>query len=795
MYSFTLKRTVQYAGLALLALVIAVICSSRASAQTIVSQVVQSPEGKYYLQKDGSPFLYLGIQNTGTTQLKGRYANDNPPYAPYPTPMPLSWLENAYEKTQALGYKVVQQQLTWSDLELTNTPGVYDWTIIDQYVDWANEYDLYIDIVWFGTNVGGGGVLSGYPYGWNTNVPPYLQNHNKYWNNGDGVGSGANTPHLPSHGTDAANLFAWERQTIRALFDHLAVYDTNHRVVLFQVNNEPNLAANYEANKTEWLSVLNRLAEQVKLSDYVVATRVNLAGYTSGDPDIKNSSPYIDFNGPDLYSSNVTAVMNAINDHGNSSLTYIPENAGDFGNSSSLTLTALVNGGFYEVYQLNDSWTFSNQGMLGATLYNTWTLGTLPPFTAQATDMKNLNNAMNKVGSLIAAAHPSRMAGYNIESDNPASSYNAFKSVAGKDIAFYSTDSSVGMVVNNGSYFYAVSDTANSANVYFTTKENPVSATYGYMDSSGNWVSQGHIAVVNNGNGTWKIPYSSQQAVRIELSPAEKFAAATNANNLFPASNAIDGSQGTAYVSADSQAFPEYLTLYYNQPQTFNRLSVSCDFCQGQGVTSYDVQVTTDGANWSTVGSSGTVSYTGNSAAIETSVVDFTAVTGITGIRIQINSANIQWDHFVVNEMTPSYSTGSSNTVTASATSVNGAFPASRAIDGDQGTAYVSADNPTFPQYLTLTNSLPQSYQQLSITCDFCQGQGITSFDVEVSTDGTSWSTAASSGTLSYTSNSAAIETKTVSFAPVTGIKAIRIKINSANLLWNHFVVNEIQTS
>jgi hypothetical protein len=108
-------------------------------------------------------------------------------------------------------------------------------------------------------------------------------------------------------------------------------------------------------------------------------------------------------------------------------------------------------------------------------------------------------------------------------------------------------------------------------------------------------------------------------------------------------------------------------------------------------------------------------------------------------------------------------------------------------------TAYVSGQNPGFSQYYILNYNLPQNFSSVSISCKYCQRQGVTNFDVQTSVDGrTNWTTVASSGTLSYATNNETVETKTVTFTTVTNMKFIRLKINNANLQWLHFAVNEI---
>lgn len=114
---------------------------------------------------------------------------------------------------------------------------------------------------------------------------------------------------------------------------------------------------------------------------------------------------------------------------------------------------------------------------------------------------------------------------------------------------------------------------------------------------------------------------------------------------------------------------------------------------------------------------------------------------------------------------------------TASATSVNGSLPASRVNDGSASTDYMSADNPAFPQYVTLNWSSGQSFNTVSLKCFYSQGSAPTNWDIEVSADGsTNWTNATSSGTVVWSNNDATVETKTVSFTSVTNKKGVRIK-------------------
>ena len=297
------------------------------AAPAVVSQVAKNGT-KGYLEVDGKPFTMNGVQSFGEWQTFG---NGN--MSPIPTNqntriLPQDWLENTFEKTAAAGFNTIQIELAWNQIEPT-TQGVYDWTLLDKYVTWAKKYNLKIDIVWWGANGCGGGVLPGSAHGFMTSIPAYLQDQTKYWGNG---GNGEEVfPYLPipgdSHYNDANYLFTSERAAVTAMFDHLATVDTTHQTILFQVYNEPNGTSTWSSQHALWLSLMDQLGGAVKSSDYVVATRVNLIGsrISSADSNI-NALPNIDFVGPDDYNLNVSDIAAAVKDTATKSdIAYIPE--------------------------------------------------------------------------------------------------------------------------------------------------------------------------------------------------------------------------------------------------------------------------------------------------------------------------------------------------------------------------------------------------------------------------------------------------------------------------------------
>lgn len=594
--------------------------ASATTSQVVVSRVVQNSEGKKYLEVDGKPFMVGHVQNAGMQETLGNRGG------PFATPLPLSWTENLFEKTKDIGYDTISIILRWRDWEPT-TRGVYDWTVIDKYIEYAEKYDLRIDWAFFGSNSCGGTRLTGYEQGWATFVPDYLQNKDKYW--GNGIFAGVNhEPWLPDggpHDADARFVMNSEINAVKALFDHLAVRDTTHRTVLFQVENEPNLHDRYWEGPVQKILIwnwLNAIGNAVKSSNYVVATRVNSGGaIPMYDYKSLLSLTGIDMVGDDAYSTSVPYISNLIRNYnamGGTPLPHIAENDGNYGNHTSLQVASLVNGGYYDTWELDEN---NGMGMYGGD-YTKWTVGTPGAMYPGTQRMSRLLPALSKINSLVAATPTYKMAGFNIDTDNPASGYNATKTVFNYQVNYTGND--VAMALSNGNNIYAVSDTATSAS--FKVYQQPVAVTSGHQDANGAWVTDATKTYTTNGDGSYTVSVGAREAVRIQLPAATgtvppapaatpytdginiaQYGTATASsafNGTFPAANAIDGSTMTHYgatagewASAGQQS--PWLKVAWTEPQRINK------------VVLFDRPNTSDNAN------SGTLTFSdGTSVAV-----------------------------------------------------------------------------------------------------------------------------------------------------------------------------------
>jgi hypothetical protein len=667
----------------LLISIVAVFPSKANATQVVASRVVKTSEGKAYLEVNGKPFLAGHVQNCGKQQLLIDQSL-NTPYAP---PMPISWLENDFEKTKAAGFKTISIVIKWNEWEPT-TKGVYDWTLIDKYIDWCNQYGLYLDIAYFGSNSCGGTRLPGYPNAVVSNVPDYVEDHDKYFGNPDFVGE-VHCPWLPivgdSHYADAQFLMDSEISAITALMNHLAVYDTNKRTIFFQVQNEPDWHTKYNQGQKQYVwNWFNAIGNAIKNSNYVCATRVN-GGNAMSHADFKTIDALdgVDAVGDDAYTTSVSTISNIIkNDLGGTGLPHIAENDGSYNNHSSLAIASLTNGGYYDVWQLNDHWM--DQSLYDPSVhYNTWTLGTPAPLRHGGQDLANLFPALYKADQVIALAPPSRMAGFNIETDNPSSNYSSSKLVYNYQIGYSSTDGSVGMAVTNGNYVYCMSDSAG---------QQPVN------------LAIGRTATMN------ATPFETH-----------------------PASSAIDGNAST-YAQSNSDV-PWDLTIDLGSSMTINRVEYKAG--SSNYATQFTIDTSTDGSNWTTVATE-TAGTGGNKT------YDFASTTAryVKCNVTQENGGGADWGHAIYEFGI--YNTGGTidralnKTVTAD--SVWGAgFEASLAVDGSDSTRWSSkstGQGGSYPHWLKV--DLGSNYDINQVKVNWTAAYGID-YKVQVSTDGTNF--------------------------------------------------------
>ena len=525
-------------------------------AKTVVSRVVTGENGKSYVEVDGKPFMYENVECMGSWMRRGFDAST---IKGFETELPLEWMENVFDKTDQAGYNTVSTFFNWNDME-PKEEGVYDWTILDQYIEWAEKYNMRLSLTWFGSDAGGGTRLPGYGAGWSCHVPEYLCDQAKYWNRRglateDDKKRESRFRCIP--GTTEGNYIKeCEKKALIALTEHLRDTDKTHRMISLMINNES------QNIPDSWHTELANAVKSVGY-DFVIGQHMQKGQY-------KYREGY-DFVGFDDYSKDLDYKLSYLN-NSPTPLKACLETGGDAYNLSSQVLAGITNGGWIQAWQLCDAYSDCQQlGMfetpdavypemikpgggvkpysaqagqdydkISKPDYFTWTVGSQETLKYGGQKNRRLQLALRKAYWAVAPAAVEEMVSFNLETDEPVANYSASKGLNGHTFGFVSDgpDSvrkrgSNGMIVStgdNGDEYFCLSDTGTE--VTFITDEEPKSATYGHQHgylpeeekagATGEWVKEGDVTVTEqtaeDGTKTWAVKCSPEQVIRLELS-------------------------------------------------------------------------------------------------------------------------------------------------------------------------------------------------------------------------------------------------------------------------------------
>ena len=262
-----------------------------------------------------------------------------------------------------------------------------------------------------------------------------------------------------------------------------------------------------------------------------------------------------------------------------------------------------------------------------------------------------------------------------------------------------------------------------------------------------------------------------------------------------PPSNMVDNDAYSALQSNDSPVFPQYLYLDWEDTQTFDTFIMKTAYSKGQAPTNWDLEVSADGeTGWTRVASSGDVTWSGNDWHVEEYMLHFPPVQG-KALRIKINSANLQWDHYAINEVLVKNSTTSpananiATETTSEWDSENGGL----LTDGDLTEAAQSNNRPSLPMDIVLRWPTPVSFNEIQMYCWYAKDQAPTQVSFQISQDGQNWQEIVDPTMLTWEHADDTIESKIFSFDRVQNVRYLRMKIHDANLKWKHFAINELE--
>lgn len=293
----------------------------------------------------------------------------------------------------------------------------------------------------------------------------------------------------------------------------------------------------------------------------------------------------------------------------------------------------------------------------------------------------------------------------------------------------------------------------------------------------------------------WDAAENRAPAAGENVAPYAVAGAAQDWNWDSPPSNMIDNDAYSAMQSNESPSFPQYLYLDWEDTQTFDTFIMKVAYGQGQAPTNWELEVSADGeTGWMPVAASGDVVWNGNDWHVEHQILRFPAVQG-KALRIKINSANLQWNHYAINEILVKDSSASLSNIniatesTSEWDSENGGL----LTDGDYTEAAQSSDRPSLPMDIVLSWPTPVSFNQVQMYCWYAQNQAPTQVSFQVSRDGQNWQDIVSPLTLEWNHTDTTLEKQTISFEQVQDISFLRMRVHDANLKWKHFAINELE--
>lgn len=466
----------------ILALSMAVSCSTEGPTDNNPDQSAQ----KYRLEVEGKPFLMLGAQLRTDFFLKlDKRALNN--------------LHDYFSLAAGLNITCVQVPICWSDIETSYN--VYSDEVLKAYIDYCEQYDMKLELLWFGSYMCGYSV-EGY-------LPDYVV---------------ADTQTYPELKPSAAYqgwmgkqfylkpgnpmLVAREVQAMKKMMEFIDAYDKElgrpHTVIGIQVENEPDMlatrhnAAHGYGALDLWpglLQLLNQLGKAVKESPYDCYTRVNQTctyeDWIYWSQKIVELEG-IDYAGFDPYTANINTIaewLQAFKDMpGNFS--HVAENGGEFYNNDLLTLKALTMGCGYEVFEVI---TTPHRDLKDWTLRGVYN----PDFTPKGQTQRLIDAyyIYKNAWYDFATAPTENMIGFNLQTNEGKNTTEEEHTAAQHTVKWSTTSRGVAFAILTDEYMTVASTKKDKFYPNFT----PSAIEAGKYDNDGNWIKS-KDAMSNFGN-------------------------------------------------------------------------------------------------------------------------------------------------------------------------------------------------------------------------------------------------------------------------------------------------------
>jgi hypothetical protein len=487
----------------------------------------RSTYDKLTLMVDGKPLYHSGIQ---FRYEKHKYAK--------------GWTDAQLKPVLGMisedGFPVVNIPIWWSQVE--RAKGVFTWTDVNRYIDWCKEFNLKLELLWFGHESTGITIAD--------RMPSYVTNDYQFVLKSDGTRLVLNGNSLLDK-TDP-NLLRREKHVLGRLMRHIASYDTDHTIVGMQILNEPNVAnmqwgassdRSYSDCSTDrWnrggytdaaqfrrdvlLDYVTQLGQVVKDSDYRVYTRVNVVGdakpVTENERLRTEGGLSIDFIGNDPYTSNNDALYFYGSDgfwSQGKNFPMIMENFGGHASADIHKFNAIAGNTAYNYYAVLDPDSSTGSSDFG--LYD------FDPETKVVTrkDVSHkvaaLNHMLNKISRDLATRLPVEAGGTTLQTfnRNATATVDVTKPLDDLDVGYATSSIGQGIAVRRSTSEIALLSTKAAA---FTLPGGDGAAPaveHGHYDGDDAWVSAG-AKDYSTQDGNIAITLNDGECVRVTFDPS-----------------------------------------------------------------------------------------------------------------------------------------------------------------------------------------------------------------------------------------------------------------------------------
>ncbi|MFF7734003.1 DUF4978 domain-containing protein [Streptomyces sp. NPDC007984] len=524
----------------------------------------RSTYDKIALMVDGKPFYHSGVQF--------RYEKHKYTYG---------WTDAQLKPVLGMirddGFTVVNIPLWWSQIETSKD--VFDWTDLDKYLAWCEEYGLKLELLWFSHESTGQSIAA--------RIPAYVMNDYQVVVKSDGTPLTLNGNPLLDK-TDP-NMLAREKFVLGRLMSRLAAVDTAHTVVGIQVLNEPNvskqqggqsIARSFSTYSTDLfnsggytdttkfrkdvlLNYLTQLGQVIKQSDYSVYTRTNLAGSADTVPVAENEAlrsqgtATIDFFGKDPYTKGFDTLYNYGKDATWAQGKNFPMVMENFGGSSTVDVekfNSIAGNAAHNLYAALDP--DSSTGISDHGLYN-WRPDT-KVVTRKTPSLKvaRLNRALKKIHRDLASRTPVERGGTTLQTfnRNATASVTTTKPLGGVNITFTTSVGAQAFGVRRGPAEFAFATTTEATFTLPGTIGVVRSVEVGHYDADDTWVKSGTKAY-STVSGNTEITLATEECVRVSyLVSGAKYKLRNTSSGKYldtDADGAVILSSGTVYDDQD----------------------------------------------------------------------------------------------------------------------------------------------------------------------------------------------------------------------------------------------------